>query len=128
MTGPPFAHVPRSRYQWLVGNNLEEEMTATFVDAANELAEAWFQAGELERAREAARSVHRVDRSDERSWRTILRVEAAGGNQRRVRDSIRALLTATEVDSVDQLLPETATLVEELRDELSSVAIRASAG
>lgn len=113
VTGPPFAHVPRSRYQWLVGNNLEEEMTATFVDAANELAEARLNMGDLDRAKRIAKQVQSVDRADERSWRTLLRVESSVGSPRRLRDTIRSLLEAVEVDSIEDLTPETAQLAAE---------------
>lgn len=113
--GAPFEHVPATRYRWLAGENLEEDMAATLTDVANALAEACLELGDLDGARRAARQAQRVDRADERSWRTLLQLEAANGNPRSVRAAVSELLAATEVDSIDELLPETAALVMHLQ-------------
>ncbi len=112
--GRPFEGVPPTRYRWLPRTCLEQDMLTAVIETAHDLARHLLRVGDPRRARDAARIAQHVDRYDERPWRDLLEAEHLLGNSIGVRSTVRELIQSLDVESVDELEPETCELIARL--------------
>jgi hypothetical protein len=110
--GSAFQGVPARRYAWAQG--LVEELTASVVDVAHEVARRSLLTGELRTARYAAAVGRSADLLDERPWRDAIRTEWADGRTADVEELIEAMSDRVEGAGLE-LQPETEDLIEQVR-------------
>jgi hypothetical protein len=114
--GRPFDGVTEKHYTW--AEPIRQEMVASVVDIAHEVARRALAGGDPATARRASLVGRGVDPVNELLWRDALRAEHAAGNreaQRRLLDQLYALADDLDVD----LEPETEHLVAELEGRIA---------
>ncbi|HET6793485.1 MAG TPA: bacterial transcriptional activator domain-containing protein, partial [Acidimicrobiales bacterium] len=102
---------------WFSREGWASELTATVTDLAAEVADAWLERGDPERAERYARTGLKVFAWDERLYR--IRVRAAAGDRPRLA-TIMAELDSVVTDGLepaDSIEPETAELFRRLNEE-----------
>lgn len=109
--GRPFEDAKATRYVW--AENLAQEIMATIVDVAHEVAARALANGDAATARRAAEAGRRVDPADERVWRDSIRAEVAAGRRHDANRLVQQL--RTQLDGLDPD-PETEDLLDELAD------------
>lgn len=113
--GPLLQGHPPSRYAWLAGTDVEDEVPARLADVAHRLVELRLGAGDHHGAVAAARAALAGAPEDELLWRDLLRAVAATGDVPRLRALVAELQGRVEADpAVEELPPETEALIDEL--------------
>jgi hypothetical protein len=109
--GQAFEGTRPGRFAW--AEALVQEITASVVDVAHEVARRALIAGDLSTARFAAQVGRIADPVDERPWRDTIRVEWASRHTDAVERLIRELMDRLE-DLNLELEPETEDLIDEI--------------
>ncbi|ROO90095.1 hypothetical protein EDD29_7811 [Actinocorallia herbida] len=106
---------PRGRYSWLAADALEYETTARVVDAAHRLAQIRLAERDPHAAVAAARAGLRLAPDDELLWRDLLRATDSTGDPAALRAALNEIRGRADLD---QLHPETESLIDELTPQL----------
>ncbi len=123
--GPLLADRPRGHYAWLASHELEYEAAARVVDVAHRLVVVRLDEGDARGAVGAARAGLRLAPEDEGLWRDLLRATHATGDLAQVQVVASELRSRIARDPLlDQLQPETETLMEELLPDWHQVGSR----
>lgn len=116
--GKPFDGVRVGKYTW--ADPFIREMTASIVDVAHEVARRSLLAGDIRGAKWACAVGLAVTGDDERLWRSAMKAEWLGGDQRALWDLVRRCHDYF-ADLGVSLESETETLVDQLRTAASAV-------
>lgn len=113
--GPLLAGQPPSRYAWLAGTDIEDEVPARLADIAHRLVELRLAAGNPAGAIAAARAALVGAPEDELLWRDLLRAVAATHDVPRLRALVGELQARVDAHPfMEEMPPETEALVDEL--------------
>jgi nucleoid-associated protein YgaU/DNA-binding SARP family transcriptional activator len=110
--GPVFQGIPPRGYAW--AQPIWEELTASVVDVAHEVARRALTTGDIATALQASEVGRVADPLDERAWRDAIRAEWAAGRLEQVDVLVAALRDRVEAAGLD-LGAETEDLVAQVR-------------
>lgn len=107
----------RNPYPWLPGSDIDPDLlTSSVVDVAHQLAERCLADGDTDGVRWAVAQAWLADpdRTYEQPWHDLLRAEHADGDLDRVRALVAELMERRDLETVEELVPDTYRLVRRL--------------